>query len=93
MSVVDTRELQEGLEDLVRRVDENGETIAITRRGRVAVLMVKAPATAPDADQPSWRDETEAGIAALDRLADEIAAVWPRGVSALDAVNDIRRDT
>ena len=50
----------------------------------------------PDADasaaRAARRARTEAILADMDRLAVEISKVWPEGVSAIDAVRDVRRE-
>lgn len=92
MSIVDIRALATEADDLLRRVDEDGETIQIMRRGRVAALLVKSPETEHDADEDPSAVEIEAAIARFDRLTEEVANVWPQGVSALDAIDDVRRD-
>ena len=94
MSMIGIDELKKHAEDLVARVEEGGETIEIVHHGRVAAVLAPTSANRPTAvDQEDWRTETEAVIASMDRLAVKIAAVWPEGVSALDAIDDVRRDT
>jgi antitoxin (DNA-binding transcriptional repressor) of toxin-antitoxin stability system len=52
--------------------------------------------THPDDSEPSLsasrRAQTEAVLASMDRIAEEIDKVWPKNVSALDAINDVRRE-
>jgi hypothetical protein len=43
-------------------------------------------------DQESKRAETMAVLAEADELARKIGAVWPRGVSAAEAVREQRRE-
>ena len=94
MSSVGIEELKKHAEDLVTRVEEGGETIEIVHHGRVAAILAPTSAMhSPAVNQETWRTETEAVIASMDRLAEKIAAVWPEGGSALDAIDDIRRDT
>lgn len=38
------------------------------------------------------RAQTEAVITSMDDLAEKIAAAWPEGISALDAIDDVRRE-
>ena len=86
MVTVGVRELKQQLSRLLRLVRDEGEMVEITYRGEpVARLVpVNPPAPAPE--------EMEAILADLEQLAAEISAEWPEGVSALDAVNDVRRD-
>ena len=86
MVTVGVRELKQQISRLLRLVRDEGEMVEITYRGEpVARLVpVNPPAPAPE--------EMEAILADLEQLAAEISARWPEGVSALDAVNDVRRD-
>jgi hypothetical protein len=43
-----------------------------------------APSSPGKLDERFWRD--------LDEIAKEINASWPKGVSAEDAISDVRRD-
>ena len=58
----------------------------VTHRGRVVarIVPVAAPETAASEDGAVWSD--------IDRLAAEIGARWPAGVTAVDAVREGRRD-
>jgi prevent-host-death family protein len=86
MVTVGVRELKHQVSSLLRLVREEGEMVEITYRGEpVARLVpVNAPAPAPE--------EMAAILTDLEQLSAEISAKWPDGVSALDAVNDVRRD-
>ena len=86
MVTVDVRELKQQTSKILRRVREKGETIGITYHGETVAHL--APVTPPE---PS--DEKMAAILAdLEDLSAEISAQWPAGVSALDAINDVRRE-
>jgi prevent-host-death family protein len=82
---VGVRQLKEQTSAVLRRVRDEGESIEVTYRGRVIARLVPVE---PPAD-------TEASVASfltdLDRLAAEIGAHWPAGVSAVDAVREQRR--
>jgi prevent-host-death family protein len=84
MSTVGIRELKEQASKLIRRVRERGDVIEITYRGKVVALLVPArrPVRPEDEDR-EWRQ--------IDRLAAEIGARWPAGISAVDAVTEGRR--
>jgi len=86
MKSVGVRELKAHASELLRGVRERGETIELTFHGRAIALLVPV--------EPMRRDDTDwRGLwADMDRLADEIADHWPEGVSAEDAINDVRRD-
>jgi len=83
---VGIRELKEQTSQILRRVRENGEEVEVTYHGRVIARLV--PASAPELDAADlsavWTD--------LDRLAAEIGARWPSGVTAADAVSEGRRE-
>ena len=85
MVTVGIRELKTQVSRILRRVREDGETVEVTHHGRVIARIVPV-------DQP-WAAEAEAVVwADLDRLAAEIGARWPAGVSAADAVAEGRRE-
>ncbi len=90
MRAVGVRELKEQTSEVLRRVREGRETIEITYRGKVVARLVPvAPAEQPEATSAAdfariWAD--------MDRLAEEIGARWPKGLSAADAVSQDRRE-
>jgi len=86
MLTVGVRELKQDTSKILKRVREDGETIEITYHGEVVARLV--PVTPP---QPS-DDEIAAVLADLETLSAEISAKWPEGVSALDAIHDVRRE-
>jgi prevent-host-death family protein len=85
MSVVGVRELKAHASRILRRVRERRETIEVTHRGRVVARIVPV-------EQPGASDDEGAVWTDLDRLAAEIGACWPDGVSTVDAVNEERRE-
>jgi prevent-host-death family protein len=85
MSTMEARELEEHIIEVLRRVEE-GETIEVTRQGKVVARVVPALG-----GQTVDRDANGAWSELL-RLRDEITADWPEGISAQEAVNDVRRD-
>jgi prevent-host-death family protein len=86
MMEVGIRELKQRASYILRQVREKKETIIITHRGRAVARLV------PVEDQESKRAETMAVLAEADELARKIGAVWPRGVSAAEAVREQRRE-
>lgn len=85
MKVMEANELSAKMNEALREV-EQGETIEVTKQGKVVARMVPAHDR-----QPTDRDANGAWTELL-RLRDEISADWPEGVSAQDAINDVRRD-
>jgi prevent-host-death family protein len=87
MKTFDASELIEHIDEVLRMVEEEGETIEITNHGEVIAHIVPVPESQPSVESAKrdvWVD--------LDRLAVEISAHWPAEVSAVDAVRDVRRD-
>ncbi len=84
MAEIGIRELRERASDILRRVREQGESFAITYRGRIVARLVPA---APE----RRRGEAATVWADMDELAQEIAGCWPEGVSSQEAVLEQRR--
>ena len=86
MRSVGIRELRSETSEILRRVREEGETIQVTHRGQPVALLVPVTPPEPVSDEENdpWTE--------LERLAAEISAEWPEGVSAVGAVKDVRRD-
>ncbi len=86
MDAIGVRELKQQTSKILRRVRKDGETIEITYHGEtIARLVPVSPAPPPMA-------EMAAILADLNQLSAEISARWPDGVSALEAINDVRRE-
>jgi prevent-host-death family protein len=86
MATVGIRELKQSTSKVLRRVRERGEEVDVTYRGEVIARIVpvaRAPKRTVRAARAVWDD--------LDRLAEEIAVRWPKGVSAVRAVREQRR--
>jgi prevent-host-death family protein len=84
MSEIGVRELKLHASEILQRVREKNESFQITHRGRVVARLVPAPTrTVRDAEGNIWMD--------MDDLAEEIAANWPPGLTAPDAVAEQRR--
>jgi prevent-host-death family protein len=86
MKTMGVRDLKANISEALREVDEEGEIIEVTRHGQVIARLIPARhSTLLDRDaNGAWTDLTD--------LAAEISAKWPHGVSAADAINDVRRD-
>jgi prevent-host-death family protein len=84
MKTVGIRQLRQEASQLVRMVREEGREVQITYRGKpVALLIPVEHGSAEESDTNGW--------STLDRLAAEIGARWPAGVSAAEAVAEARR--
>lgn len=86
MRAVGVWELKEHASEILRRVRERGESVDVTYHGRIIARIV------PLQELPGSRQELREFWVDWDQLAEQIGAEWPEGVSALDAVNDVRRD-
>ena len=84
MTAVGVRELKARTSEILRQVEE-GESVEITKRGKVVARLVPAERPRPT------REELDAIWARRERLADEISKYWPEGVTAVDAVREQRR--
>lgn len=87
MRTLGVRELKERISEILRLVEEEGETIEVTKRGEVVARLI--PARKPESLSESTEDDAWTD---LDRLSAEISAHWPIGLSAVDAVRDARRE-
>jgi antitoxin (DNA-binding transcriptional repressor) of toxin-antitoxin stability system len=87
MNRLDASELIDNIDEVLRIIEEEGETFEITNHGEVIAHLVPVgvpQSTTEAAKRGVWTD--------LDRLADEISAHWPIDISAVDAVRDVRRE-
>jgi prevent-host-death family protein len=82
---VGLRELKERLSEIVRQVEEDGEAVDITRRGAVIARVVPVQ-TRPRFD----REAFERRWAEHEAFARHISDGWPEGVTAVDAIRDVR---
>ncbi len=86
MPAVGIRELKQRTSEVVRRVRDRGEPVDVTFRGEVVARLV------PVGRRGRTRSHRTAAVwAEIDRLAEEISARWPKGVTAADAVAEQRR--
>ncbi len=86
MRTMGIRELKGSLSDALREVQETGETIEVTNHGQPVARII------PVRPRHTTEEERHAMIESLDVLAARISTHWPEGVSALDAVHDVRRE-
>ena len=84
MSEIGIRELKVHAGEILRRVRLDKESFQVSYRGRVIARIVPvADRDVRAAAADTWRQ--------MDELADEIAAEWPGGETATDAVAEQRR--
>ena len=83
MITVGIRELRQRASELIRMVREEGVSIQITHRGQAVALLIPLRHTPTQDQARAWAN--------VDRLAAEIGARWPEGVSAAEAVAEGRR--
>jgi prevent-host-death family protein len=84
MTTIDVRDLEEHTREILRQV-ANGETIEVVDAGKPVAKLVP-PTNNPGADEKNY-DEMS-----LDALIEELGKYWPEGVTAIEAINDVRRD-
>ena len=85
MERIGVRELKERTSEILRRVREQQDMYEITFRGRAVARLV--PVTEPAAETVP-----DAFWAELDRVAAEIGARWPPAATAVEAVDEQRRE-
>jgi prevent-host-death family protein len=83
MKTVEIVELRDNINEVLSEV-EQGETVAVANNGRVIARLV------PARRRRRSQREIDEIIAEMDRVADELSARWPAGVTALDAIDDVR---
>jgi prevent-host-death family protein len=86
MRSIGIRELKARTSQVIREVRLHGGEVDITHHGRVVARLV--PVAAP---RPVSR-RSAAVWSTIDRVAREIGRRWPKGVSAVQAVREGRRD-
>jgi antitoxin (DNA-binding transcriptional repressor) of toxin-antitoxin stability system len=89
---LDVKALKERIDEMLRLVKEKGEIIEVTEKGKVIARLV--PTNEPENDEVEMhhKKDIKQWLANMDQLAQEIGKHWPHGVSAVEAVQDIRRD-
>ena len=95
MATIDINELGTRTSEVIRRVLENGETIYVTEGGSVVARVVPVKPVQPEVpseDREAKREATRAWLRDVDEFAHKVARDWPRGVSAQDVIDDVRRE-
>ncbi len=85
MERIGVREMRSRAAEIFRRVREDRAEFEVTYRGRPVARAV------PVRDR-STDEAVQVFLEKWDRLGDEIGRDWPAGVSAVDAVRDVRRE-
>ena len=79
---------------IIREVSETGLPVDIVRDGQIAARLLPAPQAEPAHAFSMSAEEREQAVREwrreMDRVSRDLAAVWPKGVSARDVVDDIR---
>jgi prevent-host-death family protein len=78
------RELKARMSEAIREV-QGGQTIEVTNHGQVVALIVPP-------QRKLNNEQIEAALDSIDSLAAQISAHWPEGVTALEAIQDVRRE-
>ena len=85
MERIGIRELKARASEVLRSVREERATYQVTYRGEAIANIVPVEDAAPESETP------EQWLAALDEIIDAISDAWPEGVSAQEAIDDVRR--
>jgi prevent-host-death family protein len=84
MRTLGVRELRDNISEVLRNVEQEGEIIEVTNHGRVVARLV--PVARPQLNS----QELDELFAEMDRVAEALSAGWPEGVTAQDAIDDVR---
>ena len=86
MREVGIKELKQYASEIIRYALTSHEEVAITLRGKVVARLVpvETPEDRRERAMRVWKD--------MDELAAEIGRSWPKGVSAVEAIAEQRRE-
>lgn len=84
MKVIEVRELTDRINDILRMVEEEGESFEVTAHGEVIARLIPGRGFHTPLDEAAWTD--------IDHLAAEIGAHIPEKVDAVDIISDVRRE-
>lgn len=87
MKTLGVEELKEHINEILRMVKEEGETIEVTDHGKAVARLV--PVSEP---QQSIKQTSDDVWAEIDRLAAEIGSYLPQQVDASEIMRDVRRE-
>lgn len=85
MLSLDANEFMEHIDEMLLRVEKEGEVIEITKQNEIIARLVPAQKKRQadaQGDLATWYE--------LERISAEISAHWPQGLNAVDAVQDAR---
>lgn len=85
MQKIGIRELKVHATAILRQVREQGSAFEVTYRGQVVARLVPV-------EQSANESTVEEFLEGWDRLAERIGRDWPAGVSAVEAVREVRRE-
>ena len=91
MASIGVDELATRTSEVLRRVREDGETIDVTDGGKIVARMVPVEQLR-DEHEAVDQDAMLTWMRNMEPLIADLAKKWPKGVSAVDAVRDVRRD-
>ena len=89
MKTIDVSELTERINEILRLVKQEGETIEVIDHGEVIAHVVP---TATPIQQTRPKQDMEAFWERNERLAAEISAYLPEKVDVVEIMRDVRRD-
>ena len=97
MASIGIDDLRTRTSEVLRRVREHGETLDVTEGGQVVAHVIpveQSSNTEPgQSDGPEARREAmRAWMRDMEPLIADLATTWPKGVSAQDVIDDVRRD-
>lgn len=88
MKTMEAAEVQEHFSEVLREIEETGQSIGVSEGGRVVAQLVPTKAAQPTTKTKHDPHET---IASLQALIDEIAPDLPDDVNVEEIMNSIRR--
>ena len=89
MKTIGARELTERINEILRLVEDEGETIEVINHGKVIAHLVP---TATPIQHARPKQDMEAFWERTERLAAEIGSYLPEKVDVNDIMRDIRRE-
>ncbi|MBV9614089.1 MAG: hypothetical protein JO031_01380 [Ktedonobacteraceae bacterium] len=84
MKVVGVRELTDRINEILRMVEEEGESFEVINHGEVIARLIPGHGFHVPLEEAAWTD--------IDHLASEIGTRIPERVDAVDIISDVRRE-
>jgi prevent-host-death family protein len=92
MALIGIRELRQKTAEVLRRVQEDGQTYVITQQGRPVALLLPLDQKKIEAEiLRSALQSVSDGWRVYHQLAEEIRKAWPAGLETQTLMDDIRR--